>query len=334
DLHAVFMHNWDHDGEMCPTSSQDFKDAQRTASSLQIPLHMVNFTKEYWIQVFEPMVSALEQGLTPNPDVRCNQTIKFVGTADFVATGHYAQLGFSTTDVSYPPASQLLRALDRKKDQSYFLSTVSGSALNRTLFPLGGLPKRRVKHIAHLNNLPHVAAKRESVGICFVNPDQRYRDFVDEFVAPRSGRFVSLTGEVKGLHDGVSKYTVGQRARIGGQTEKWFVSAKDMETGDVTVVPGSNHPALKQTSISIHNWTWISGTEPSLLFDSSELRASMKVRHQSEPLPGIFKKNLNCADGSISYRFDFDEAERGVAAGQHAALYLDEICLGGGTILI
>ncbi|KAJ3224125.1 hypothetical protein HDU81_008729 [Chytriomyces hyalinus] len=386
DLHAVYMHNWDTDGEMCPTSSKDFVDARKTTSALNIPLYTVNFTKEYWTNVFQPMVSALEAGLTPNPDIQCNQWIKFgafanlflkpkpsqppsqqsyaeirmrieqeietlahlqspliqechvpsvhapvqsisklVGTADFIATGHYAR----NHCIVNSETSQLVRALDRKKDQTYFLSTISQAALERTIFPVGNLKKTLVKEIASKHNLEHVSRKRESMGICFINPRVKYGDFVGEYMKLLPGTFVTLDGDVKGVHDGIQKFTVGQRARLSGESQKWFIADKDIQSGNITVVPGSDHPALRRKEIHVQAFTWISGI--SLLEQSDSIRGALRVRHKSEPAAGILKKGP-LKEGVAEYIFEFDEPEVAIAGGQHAAFYIDEVCLGGGTI--
>ncbi|KAJ3123749.1 hypothetical protein HK100_011501, partial [Physocladia obscura] len=302
DIRAVFMHNWDEildDGNTrrCPTASRDYHDALQTANSLNIPISTVDFTKEYWTRVFEPMVHSLDAGNTPNPDVGCNRYIKFgaltdlllkkscsseaatrnlimerindltkdcetnflerlksrianekllvsknpvplssiIGNADFVVTGHYARIG---TDYNNKPT--LMRAFDTKKDQSYFLSNVSRNVLRNAIFPLGSLPKSRVKQIAQDSGLlSHLSKKRESMGICFVEPSKRFGDFMGEYLEDRPGKFVSLDdGVVKGKHTGFFKYTIGQCARISGESEKWFVAAKDSQTSNIFVVPG------------------------------------------------------------------------------------------------
>ncbi|KAJ3266684.1 hypothetical protein HDU77_011433 [Chytriomyces hyalinus] len=386
DLHAVYMHNWDTDGEMCPTSSKDFIDARKTTSALKIPLYTVNFTKEYWTNVFQPMVSALEAGLTPNPDIQCNQWIKFgafanlflkqkpsqlpsqqsyaqmrmrieeeietlahsksplvescqaptvhepvesisklVGTADFIATGHYAR----NHSIDNFKSSELVRALDRKKDQTYFLSTISQASLERTIFPVGNLKKTLVKEIASKHSLEHVSRKRESMGICFINPRVKYGDFVGEYMKLQPGAFVTVDGDVKGVHDGIQKFTVGQRARLSGESQKWFIADKDIKSGNITVVPGSNHPALRKKEIRIQTCTWISGISP--LAQNDSVRGALKVRHKSEPAAGLLKKGPP-DEGMTQYIFEFDEPEIAIAGGQHAAFYIGEVCLGGGTI--
>ncbi|KAJ3068491.1 hypothetical protein HDU98_008352 [Podochytrium sp. JEL0797] len=389
DIHGVFMHNWDTEGQMCPTAARDFKDALTTCNKLDIPLSTVDFTKEYWTRVFQPMLNSLAAGDTPNPDIGCNRWIKFgafanlvlkkpnspdaavhhetmrnriargvsekersrsglrsemtavsntqssktplsiahlVGTADFIATGHYARIGWD------PIVSKLVlqRAVDLKKDQTYFLSNVSQSVLQQTLFPLGNLRKTAVKGIARDTLLTHVSEKRESMGICFIEPKEKYGNFVGEFMQDTPGRFVTVAGDAKGTHDGLAKFTIGQKARISGETEKWFVASKNVKTGDIVVVPGHNHPLLYKGTINIRNWVWISGAEPPELATKSYMRASLKIRHQSEPFPIRFRKvdSLNAI-----YLAELDVPEKGVASGQQAVLYLNDICLGGGQIM-
>ncbi|ORY50477.1 5-methylaminomethyl-2-thiouridylate-methyltransferase [Rhizoclosmatium globosum] len=382
DVHGVFMHNWDTEGQMCPTASRDYQDALKTASQLGIPLSTVNLTKEYWTRVFEPMIESLENGETPNPDIGCNRWIKFgafadlmlnrkpgteynqlrarimeeiekcalspdplplpkptsakwnptpsittlIGTADFIVTGHYARIGLDPI-LSRPV---LKRALDRKKDQTYFLSTISHTSLQQTIFPLGNLQKPQVKQIAARNGLDHVSKKRESMGICFIEPGEKFGDFVGGYIDHRPGNFVTMDGEVVGRHDGVARFTVGQGARISGAKGKWFVSGKDVDTGNVTVVPGSTHPALYRDSIQVRDWVWIDAQEPTELSTNKSMKGMLKIRHQSEPVPVKFRSS-KCL--TTEYSVYFEGPQLGIASGQHAALYsTNDICLGGGKI--
>ncbi|KAI9337576.1 tRNA methyl transferase-domain-containing protein [Obelidium mucronatum] len=343
EIHAVFMHNWDTEGNMCPTASRDYKDALRTANALRIPLSTVNFTREYWSNVFEPMIDSLQNGNTPNPDIGCNQWIKFgafanlllnknnarrsdherirncimdginqnsrslnslllepisSGTIDFIVTGHYARIKNDPTSLK----PMLQRPIDLKKDQSYFLSTVSHAALAQTIFPLGNLCKSQVKEIAARNGLNHVSSKRESMGICFIEPNQKFGDFVGAFLEHRPGRFITMDGVVKGQHSGIAKYTVGQRARISGESEK------------------CNHEALfcdRNTKSAIG--FGLAGSEPELLGTPSSIL--------NEPVAVSFRKS---SDASV-YIADFQNS--GSRRSKWTALYCGDICLGGGQIM-
>ncbi|XP_023605122.1 mitochondrial tRNA-specific 2-thiouridylase 1, partial [Myotis lucifugus] len=205
-----------------------------------------------------------EKGRTPNPDIVCNKHIKFkcffnyavdnLG-ADAIATGHYARTSledeevFQQKHVKRPEglfrnrfevrnAVKLLQAADSCKDQTFFLSQVPQEALRRTLFPLGGLTKDFVKKIAAENRLHHVLQKKESMGICFVGK-RNFEKFILQYLQPRPGQFISIEdGTVLGTHRGWFLYTLGQRAKIGGLREPWYVVEKDGAKGDVFVVSG------------------------------------------------------------------------------------------------
>ncbi|XP_032973201.1 mitochondrial tRNA-specific 2-thiouridylase 1 isoform X2 [Rhinolophus ferrumequinum] len=261
---GVFMKNWDSLDEhgVC-TADRDCEDAYRVCQILDIPFHQVSYVKEYWNDVFSDFLNEYEKGRTPNPDIVCNKHIKFncffhyavdnLG-ADAVATGHYARTSledeevFQQKHIKRPEglfrnrfevrnAVKLLQAADSFKDQTFFLSQVPQDALRRTLFPLGGLTKEFVKKIAAENRLHHVLQKKESMGICFVGK-RNFENFILQYLQPRPGKFISIEdNKVLGTHQGWFLYTLGQRAKIGGLREPWYVVEKDGTKGDVFVSP-------------------------------------------------------------------------------------------------
>uniref|UniRef100_A0A8C9K0E2 Mitochondrial tRNA-specific 2-thiouridylase 1 n=2 Tax=Panthera tigris altaica TaxID=74533 RepID=A0A8C9K0E2_PANTA len=283
---GVFMKNWDSLDEhgVC-TADRDCEDAYRVCQILDIPFHQVSYVKEYWNDVFSDFLSEYEKGRTPNPDIVCNKHIKFscffhyavdnLG-ADAVATGHYARTSledeevFQQKHIKRPEglfrnrfevrnAVKLLQAADSFKDQTFFLSQVSQDALRRTLFPLGGLTKHFVKKIAAENRLHHVLQKKESMGICFVGK-RNFENFILQYLQPRPGKFISIEdNRVLGTHKGWFLYTLGQRARIGGLREPWYVVEKDGTKGDVFVVSragllGRREPEGPQRGGSFSAW--------------------------------------------------------------------------------
>ena len=251
DVVGVHMRNWDaaeEGSEEAGYAEQEQKDARRVCDTLGIGYREVDLSREYWHEVFEPFVRGYSEGRTPNPDVACNRHIKFdhfaratraLG-ADGVATGHYARLRRREPG----GAVELLTGADETKDQSYFLAAVEQSALRDALFPLGELRKTEVRALAAEAGL-HVAAKRDSAGICFVGR-RNFASFLANYVpAQPSGPFVCVDrGAAVGEHRGQAFYTPGQRARIGGQPRPWYVVAKDAETNTVFVCDGAAHPAL------------------------------------------------------------------------------------------
>ncbi|ORX72294.1 5-methylaminomethyl-2-thiouridylate-methyltransferase [Linderina pennispora] len=224
-VEGVFMRNWDTRDERgeCP-SERDWRDVQRVCRQLDIKCHEVNLVKEYWNSVFSVALDEYQHGRTPNPDVLCNKEIKFgvllreiarrLGDAWF-ATGHYARAVRKGSG-----EMALLRGVDERKDQSYYLSAVSSQQLDRVLFPLGGLRKAEdVRPLAQQAGLA-TAQKEESMGICFVGERRRF----DEFL----GDIVSSEGKKLGTHSGLFTKTIGQSAGISGWQEKWYVYAKDI----------------------------------------------------------------------------------------------------------
>ena len=216
DVEGLFMKNWedDDDEEFC-AAAQDLADAQAVCSRLNIPLHSVNFAKEYWNKVFSHFLSEYEKGRTPNPDILCNKEIKFKAFldyamqlgADFIATGHYVRLG------DRQGCSALLKGKDRNKDQSYFLHAINPKALEKSLFPIGELLKEQVREIALQHQLI-THDKKDSTGICFIG-ERKFKTFLSEYLLAKPGKILSTNGYKIGSHDGLMYYTYGQRQGLG-----------------------------------------------------------------------------------------------------------------------
>ena len=251
---GLFMRNWDAtlnndiegnptlNNNICP-QEQDYNDALKVCQELDIPLHRVDFIKEYWDNVFTYFLDELKKGRTPNPDLMCNKYIKFdvfikearkLG-ADYIATGHYARTN----------NSKLLRGLDQNKDQSYFLAQLTPNQLKDVLFPVGELTKVEVRKIALENNL-YTAKKKDSTGICFIG-ERHYQEFISNYLKPNPGDIVDVeTKEVIGRHTGLMNYTIGQRRNVGiaGNDKKHFVCGKDVEKNILYVSFGEDNEYL------------------------------------------------------------------------------------------
>ncbi|KAJ3612424.1 hypothetical protein NHX12_020700 [Muraenolepis orangiensis] len=282
---GVFMKNWDTLDErgVC-AAERDCEDAHRSCQVLGVPFHQVSYVKEYWNEVFSNLLNEYEKGRTPNPDILCNKHIKFkhfckyaLNTldADAMATGHYARTSQEDEEVFRqknvaPPTShfrdrfevrnpvRLLQGADRVKDQTFFLSQISQDALRHALFPLAGLTKDFVKKMAAEAGLHHVLAKKESMGICFIG-ERNFDDFILEYLEPQPGNLVSIQdGRVMGQHRGWFTLTLGQRAKIGGQKDPWFVVDKDINTGDVFVMPLT--PCT--VTLNLDGSVWITLSQP------------------------------------------------------------------------
>ena len=328
DVRGVYMRNWSRDlpGYACPWAA-DLADAERVAVSLGIPLDVWDCETDYQATVVDYLIDSYRQGLTPNPDVMCNQTIKF-GTfaeralaegADFIATGHYARTEHAQ-DPSDP--ARLMRSADAHKDQTYFLWRVGGQVLNHVLFPIGGIEsKAQVREMCAERSL-EVASKPDSDGICFIGP-VGLRTFLLDSLEQRPGDIVEWeTGNILGRHDGAFMFTVGQRRGLdlGGGPARYVVST-DTTNNVVYVTSNINCEGLWTESLDLMECCWVAGKAPQ---SGTYL---VRTRHTGELTQGELTCNL---DGTATIRWP--EARRSVAPGQSAVIYDGEICLGGGIV--
>ncbi len=327
DVIGIFMKNWDdsEDSGFC-SAEEDYKDVLRVAEQLDIPAYTVNFEKEYMDKVFTYFLDEYKKGRTPNPDVMCNREIKFGEfldkalelDADYIATGHYARVDY--TDGEY----RLLRGVDNNKDQTYFLNVLNQYQLSKAMFPIGELTKPELREIALKHGLA-TAKKKDSTGICFIG-ERDFRDFLRKFLPAQPGEIKTLDGEVKGTHQGLMYYTLGQRKGIGiggeGTGEPWFVVKKDIVHNTLYVAQGGNHPSLYSKGLMAADVHWISERKPEATF-----RCTAKFRYR-QPDQGVtihMKENNTC-------EVIFDKPQKAITPGQAVVFYQEEICLGGGVI--
>ena len=365
---GLHMINWDHREELTDhhttatkqTESilecfeKDYTDVQNVCNELNIPYHQINFVKEYWQEVFAPTLNGYDQGITPNPDILCNQHIKFnlflnhaldQYQADYVATGHYARLertqpnqhlSSKNKTPSSIPSIQLLPGIDPNKDQSYFLSSVTASQFTNVLFPLGNLRKTQVKNIAKISNLKSLQKsneRKESYGMCFIGK-RKFSDFVHQYVTPIFGNFINIdTNEIITTHNGFASYTIGQGAKLKGMSEKWFVVNKilyqNQTMGDIYVCQGNEHPLLYKNTCSSSHFSWVNDSVPNELLKKNDvLHCECRVRYRQE----LVKCVVTVKSDSGVVVVDFVEPLKAVAPGQVVALYSNGVCLGGGPI--
>lgn len=324
---GLFMKNWEELDErgVCK-SSIEFKDVELVCEKLDIPYYSIDFVKEYQENVFSEFLAGYKAGFTPNPDILCNREIKFnvffkhamdLG-ADYLATGHYCQVGKNDQG-----EFALLKGVDANKDQSYFLGAMPGNVLDRVLFPIGHIEKSIVREIARKYDLA-TKEKKDSTGICFIG-ERNFKPFLSQYLSPKEGNFIELeSNEVVGAHSGAQFYTIGQRKGLGlgGPGKPWFVCDKNIEDNIVYVVRGDDHPSLYRDE------AWATGFKfigPRL--DAPEVEAAAKIRYR--------QKDQECTikflDNDVVHLI-FKTPQRAITIGQSACLYLDDRCIGQGTI--
>jgi len=354
---GAFMKNWDGVDEtgVC-TADRDCEEAERVAKKLGIQFHIVNLVKEYWNEVFQDLLEDYKQGLTPNPDILCNSRVKFnhfyshamnsIG-CDAIATGHYARNSYGQ-DLEFSNSSQparLLKSVDRTKDQTFFLSQMPQEALQRTLFPVGELPKSVVKKIAYQAGFPEIASKKESMGICFVGkksaPGKRgFQEFISEYIPENPGNFVNIdTGDVVGQHAGLHHWTVGQNAKLNIDDKRYVVVSKDLESNEIKVADDTKHPALYTENFFTSSPHWISKAPDQLRFRSSD--RSMEAEFRFQNMAPLSQCVVSYSMSSTSNWEFMDqnslvvsvaEPMRAVTPGQFAAFYQGDECMGSARI--
>ena len=322
DVTGVYMKNWSKNlpGMNCPWA-RDLADAKRVAVKLGIDFKVFDFEKEYKDRVVDYMINEYKAGRTPNPDIMCNQEVKFnlflemalKDGADLIATGHYAKT----------KNGKLYLAEDTLKDQTYFLYRVTKEALDKTLFPLGEFTKDVVREMAKERGLI-TASKKDSQGICFVG-EVGIREFLSNYVEPSLGDIVDKkTGKVLGKHDGAIFYTLGQRhgLDIGGGLP-YYVSSKDMEKNIIYVTTNLNDDVFWKKEIELNHLHQIDKNNP--FINGKEYY--VRVRHRAPLVKATFKQE----DGKKL--LIMDSPERAVMAGQSVVIYDDKECLGGGIVV-
>lgn len=325
---GLFMRNWDSlinndimgnptiENDIC-TQEEDYNDALYVCNQLDIPLHRVDFVKEYWDYVFTYFLDELKKGRTPNPDVMCNKYIKFdyfikeakrLG-ADYVATGHYARIIDGT----------LYKGIDTNKDQSYFLCELTKKQLENVLFPVGELNKDEVRDIAIKLNLK-TAKKKDSTGICFIG-ERNFKNFLKNYLPTKEGDIVNIENKkVLGKHIGLMYYTIGQRRglNIGGYKERLYVVGKDLNKNILYVCYGDDNEYLYSDEALIEDFNLIS--------DKKVDKCNAKFRYRQKDNE-VYIEYLK--DKEIIVKYNNIKA---VTPGQICVLYDGDECIGGGII--
>jgi tRNA-specific 2-thiouridylase len=360
DVHALFMKNWE-DQEGVLTSSCTWEDdwlfAQMVSDKLNIPLHFVDFSKEYKRRVVDYMFSEYQKGRTPNPDVLCNREVKFdlfvneaeKYDADYVATGHYCSKDSQEKDGK--TIHRLFAGNDKNKDQSYFLCQISQQQLSKSLFPLGQIEKTKVREIADKLELA-TAQRKDSQGICFVGKVD-LPTFLQQRLEPKQGdiikieqsevprdenlsieeqarpyQFSEMKGKKVGEHNGAHYFTIGQRKglNVGGTKDPLYVLGTDVEKNILYVGEGSDHPGLYRKGLFIEN-SEVHWLREDLFMDPGEEQTlDFRIRYRQPLQRGkLIMKN----EGAY---LEFEDWQRGVTPGQFAAWYKHNELLGSGPI--
>jgi tRNA-specific 2-thiouridylase len=327
-VEAVFMKNWEEDDtDTYCSAHQDREDAEKVCQQLNIPFHTVNFASEYWDRVFTYFLETYKMGWTPNPDIICNQEIKFKAfldyahhlKADFMATGHYA----ARLDTSHGP--ELHRARDENKDQTYFLYRISTEALAQSLFPLATLTKAEVRQLAAELGFQN-ARKKDSTGICFIG-ERKFKTFLQQYIPAQPGLIQTVEGRTLGKHEGLMYYTLGQRTglSIGGQKnalqQPWYVVAKKMADKVLVVAQDAHHPWNLSRILRSSDAHWFCPPPP-------HFQAEARLRHRGPLVP------CDVTTEGQQLQVTFHHPQLSVTPGQACVLYQGTHCLGGGTIAL
>jgi tRNA-specific 2-thiouridylase len=319
DVVGVYMKNWTKDlpGMKCPWAD-DLADAKRVAVQLGIDFKVFDFQKQYKQKVVDYMIGEYKAGRTPNPDIMCNQEIKFKlflqtaleDGADMIATGHYARV----------KDGKLLKARDDSKDQTYFLYRISQDALQKTLFPIGDYAKTEIRKLAADFGLV-TASKKDSQGICFVG-EIGIKEFLSQYVTGKAGDIIDKkTGQIIGQHEGAIFYTIGQRHGLGvGGGLPYYVVGKDMAKNLVYVTTDLNDGNLWHDKIKINQLHWIN-EQPK---DNKTYQARTRYRAK------LVKCKLKI--GKTVASVQLNDPERAIAVGQSVVVYDGDRVVGGGII--
>jgi tRNA-specific 2-thiouridylase len=333
-VQGLFMSNWEDDDDAYCTTAEDFQDARRVCETLGIALHRVSFAAQYRERVFQLFLREYAAGRTPNPDVLCNREIKFGVCLDYmhrlgaswIATGHYAQVRHT------PLGTQLLKAADTAKDQSYFLHGVAAAALGKTLFPIGELRKAEVRGLAHAAGLP-VYDKPDSTGICFIG-ERPFQEFLSRYLRTEPGPIENDAGLVVGEHRGLALYTLGQRSglRVGGRAGSaaapWYVADKDTQRNALIVVQDQDHPLLLSDAFEVQQMHWLNGGDAA----GQPIECAVKTRYRQSDLRCTVELAAQDVAAEPGWRVALSEPARAVTPGQYAVFYSGDRCLGGGVI--
>ena len=361
DVLGIFMKNW-HDTNVtvskeCPWL-EDSYDAMLVAEKLSIPFQVIDLSKDYKKKIVDYMFEEYKNGRTPNPDILCNRDIKFdlfldiaikLG-ADYIATGHYAQVTESIKNND--KVFHLKAGKDKSKDQSYFLCQLNQFQLSKTIFPIGNITKKNVREIAKKNGLI-TAEKKDSQGLCFIGK-VKLPDFLQQSLKPKNGNVILIDksfngyitdnnqkeinviskkiqykqtdGRIIGQHNGAHFYTIGQRKglSIGGRDKPIYILSTDVVNNVVYVGEGSDHPGLFRSVLKVQSKKIHFISESSKILKNKNLKARIRYRQALQDVSVIKKFEF--------YFFNFKIPQKAITSGQFIALYDNEELISSGVI--
>jgi len=324
DITAYYLKIWLQDEFSflgnCPWE-EDIKYARGVCEQAGIPLEILPLQKEYWDTVVTYTIEEIKKGRTPNPDMFCNSLIKFGqfydkidDSFDKVASGHYAKVEFDGNKY------KLIRTPDPIKDQTYFLAYLTQEQLSRAYFPLGNLNKAQVRQKAREYSLPNMSRK-DSQGICFLG-QIKFTEFIKHHLGEIKGDIIELdTGKKLGGHNGYYYFTIGQRSGLRLSGGPWYVVKKDVNE-NVIYVSKENYFRRAKDEFIVGKFNWISGEKP------ENNAFQLKIRHGAL----MYNCKLNFIDDNKAF-VKLDKPDQGIAPGQFAVFYNNDLCLGGGVIL-
>jgi tRNA-specific 2-thiouridylase len=329
DVIGAFMKNWSKSRQGIGKCWKDeIMPAIKVAAQLEIPLITFDFQEPYYNEVIKEMYKLYKKGITPNPDVDCNQKVKFplfwkeaekMGL-DYIVTGHHARI--KKTKKGY----ELLRGKDESKDQSYFLYRLSQKDLKHSLFPIGNYTKKQVREIAKKEGFGNYNRK-STVGLCFIGK-VNLKEFLQKKIKPKKGKILDPNNNLIGMHDGIYYYTIGQRIgprfgidlnRGNEKQSKWYVARKDAKTNTIIAAP-ENHSLNFRKEIWLNQPHWIN-KKP-----KNRMKVLSRIRQVGELLPSMLKYS------GRRYKIILNKPITGVSEGQAIVLYSGKVCLGGGVI--
>ncbi len=327
-IKCVFIKCWEENNiinNKC-NNLKDYKDCKKICKKFNVKLYNVNFSYEYWKYVFNIFIKNQKKNKTINPDILCNKEIKFKIFIKFalkILKGNYISTGHYIIKKKKKNEYYLIKGIDKKKDQSYFLYNLTQKKIKKCIFPLGKYYKKNIRKIA-INLKLINAKKKDSTGICFIGK-KNYFNFIKKYIKNNKGKIININNKILGIHKGLHLYTIGQRKNLNinlGQHIPYYVYKKDIKNNNLIVVKGIKNILLYSIGAYIKNIHFINKKNN----NKKKIFCKSKIRHQQ-------KKNIKCKIYINKNKILFNKKIFGITPGQSIVFYKKNICLGGAIIL-